>query len=71
MDYVHGDSPGKNTGVDCYAFLQGIFSTQGLNITTPTLQADSLPSDPVKKKNNTLDQMNLIDIYRAFHLKAE
>ena len=25
------DSPGKNTGVGCHAFLQGIFPTQGLN----------------------------------------
>ena len=25
------DSPGKNTGVDCCALLQGIFPTQGLN----------------------------------------
>ena len=36
MDYslpgssVHGDSPGKNTGVGCHV-LQGIFQTQGLN----------------------------------------
>ena len=29
---AHGDSPGKNTGVGCHAFLQGIFPTQGLNI---------------------------------------
>ena len=28
---VHGDSPGKSTGVGCPAFLQGIFLTQGLN----------------------------------------
>ena len=28
---VHGDSPGKNTGVGCHALLQGIFRTQGLN----------------------------------------
>ena len=28
---VHGDSPGKNTGVDCHALLQGIFQTQGSN----------------------------------------
>ena len=28
---VHGDSPGKNTGVGCCAFLQGIFLTQGSN----------------------------------------
>ena len=26
---VHGDSPGKNTGVGCHAFLQGTFPTQG------------------------------------------
>ena len=26
------DSPGKNTGVDCHALLQGIFPTQGLNL---------------------------------------
>ena len=28
---VHGDSPGKNTGVSCHTLLQGIFPTQGLN----------------------------------------
>ena len=28
---VHKDSPGKNTGVDCHALLQGIFPTQGSN----------------------------------------
>ena len=28
---VHGDSPGKNTGVGSHAFLQGIFPTQGSN----------------------------------------
>ena len=26
---VHGDSPGKNTGVGCHALLEGIFPTQG------------------------------------------
>ena len=37
MDYsppgssVHGDSPGKNTGVGCHALLQGIFPSQGSN----------------------------------------
>ena len=29
---VHGDSPGKNTGVACHALLQGIFPAQGLNL---------------------------------------
>ena len=28
---IHGDSPGKNTRVDCHDLLQGIFPTQGLN----------------------------------------
>ena len=28
---VHGDSPGKNTGVGCHALPQGIFRTQGSN----------------------------------------
>ena len=38
MDYsppgssVHGIFPGKNTGMDCHAPLQGIFPTQGLNL---------------------------------------
>ena len=28
---IHENSPGKNTGVGCDAFLQGIFPTQGSN----------------------------------------
>ena len=28
---VHGDSPGKNTGVGCHRLLQGIFPTQVSN----------------------------------------
>ena len=28
---VHGDSPGKNTGVGCLALLQGIIPAQGSN----------------------------------------
>ena len=46
---VHGDSPGKNTGVGCHARLQGIFPIQGLNpALSPTLQADSVPSEKLK-----------------------
>ena len=29
---VHGNSPGKNTGVGCHALLQGIFLTLGSNL---------------------------------------
>ena len=32
---VHGDSPGKNTGVGCHAFLQGILPTQESNLGLP------------------------------------
>ena len=32
---VHGDSPGKNTGVSCHALLQGIFPMQGSNAGLP------------------------------------
>ena len=32
---VHEDSPGKNTGVDGHAVLQGIFPTQGPNLGLP------------------------------------
>ena len=33
--FVHGDSPGKNTGVSCHALLQGIFPAQGSNPSLP------------------------------------
>ena len=32
---VHEDSPGKNTGVDCYALLQGISPPRGSNTGLP------------------------------------
>ena len=53
---VHGDSPGKNTGIDCHALLQGIFLTQGRN---PDLfhllnwQADTLLLAPPGKPTHT------------------
>ena len=51
---VHGDSPGKKTGVRCHALLQGIFPTQGRSGTQPpALQVASLPSEPPGKPKNT------------------
>ena len=41
---VHGDPPGKNTGVGFHALLQGIFQPR-----SPALQMDSLPSEPPGK----------------------
>ena len=43
------DSPGKSTGVDCHALLQGIFLTQGSNLCPLCFmhwQAGSLPLEP-------------------------
>ena len=40
---VHGDFPGKDTGVSCHFLLQGIFQTQGSNPGLLHWQADSWP----------------------------
>ena len=52
MDYIgptrllcSWDSPGKITGVGSHFLLQGIFPTQGSNLKSPALQADSLPTE--------------------------
>ena len=52
---VHGDYPGKNTGVGCHALRQGIFPTQGLN-PSPALQADSLPLSHLESPGAMLEQ---------------
>ena len=47
---VHGDSPGKNTGVGSHALLQGILPTQGSNLYLSCLlhwQMGSLPLVPL------------------------
>ena len=54
------DSPGKNPEVGCPALLQGIFSTQGLNLSLLGLlywQAGSLPlATPGKPSNHLTDR---------------
>ena len=42
---VHGIFPNKNTGWGCHASSRGS-SHPGIKQKTPTLKADSLPSDP-------------------------
>ena len=44
---VHGDSPGKNTGVDCPP--PGDLPNPGIEPRSPTLQVNSLPSEPPGK----------------------
>ena len=49
---VHGNSPGKKTGVGFHTLLQGIFLTQGLNpglLRLSHWQAGSLPLVPPGK----------------------
>ena len=50
---VHGNSPGKNTGVGCHAVLQGNVPNPGIEPRSPALQVDSLPSEPPGKPKNT------------------
>ena len=46
---VHGESPGRNTGVGCHALLQGNLPNPWRGPRSPALQADSLPSEPPRK----------------------
>ena len=58
---VHGDSPGKNTGVGRHALLQGIFLYLGIQPRSPALQVDSLLSQPPGKSTNTgMDSLSLL-----------
>ena len=53
---VHGDSPGKYTGVGCQALLQGIFLTQRLNLCLLHLlywEASSLPLETPGKPSHS------------------
>ena len=49
---VHGDSPGKNTGVGCHALLQGDLLNPGVKPRSLALQADSLLSESLGKPMN-------------------
>ena len=51
--YSPWNSPGLNTGVGSLSLLQGIFPTPGIELRSPTLQADSLPAEPQGKPKNT------------------
>ena len=47
------NSPGQNTGVGSLSLLQGILPNSGIEPRSPTLQADSLTSEPPGKTKNT------------------
>ena len=68
---VHGDSPGKNTGVDCHALFQGVFLTQGWNpclLCLLYLQADSLQLAP---PGNPYMQSSLFEMQGWMNHKLE
>ena len=56
--FVHGDSPGKNTGVGCHFLLQGIFPNLGIEPSfsvTPALVDRFFTTEPPRKSMyNTL-----------------
>ena len=57
---VHGDSPGKSTGVGSHSLLQGS-SHPGIEPRSPTLQADSLPEElPGKPRNTGVGSLSLV-----------
>ena len=58
---VHGDSPGKNTGVGCHALPQGNLPHPGIEPRSPALPEDSLPSEsPGKPKNTGMGSLSLL-----------
>ena len=54
---VHGDSPGKNTGVGCHALPQGIFPTRGSNLRSLQWLAGSLPLAPPGKPQQSFQKI--------------
>ena len=50
---VYGDSPGKNTGVGCQCPPPGYLPNPGIKTRSPTLQTDSLLSEPPENAKNT------------------
>ena len=67
---VHGDSPGKNTGVDYPFLLHGIFPTQGSNLHLFHLlhwQADSLPLSHLGSPSGIMTGSNLLNLLASLH----
>ena len=63
---VHGDSPGKSTGVGCHALLQGIFLNHGSNSHLLSLvhwQADSLSLAPPAKPSRFANSLKRLRFF--------
>ena len=58
---VHGNSPGRNTGVGCHFLLQWNLPDPGIEPRSPIMQADALTSEPPGKPKNTgVDSLSLL-----------
>ena len=67
----------KNTGMDSHFLIQGIFLTQGLNLglpyckpRSPTLQADSLLSEPSGKPIPTSNKCTFTEHWMGMQCRA-
>ena len=71
--FVHRIFPGKNLGVGCHFFLQGIFLTQRLNLgllhftQLPSLQTDSLTTEPQGKPSFMIRGLKIKTIMQCHH----
>ena len=66
---VHGDSPGKNTGVGCHFLLQGIFLTQGsnLNLMSPALAGGFFTNYTQIKIKKNKNKKRLKVLFKKWH----
>ena len=68
---IHGDSPGKNTGVGYHALFQGIFPTQGLNLHFLYLlhwQVSSLPLCHLGSPLINIIRVNILSSWQNHHI---
>ena len=63
---VPGIFPGKNTGVGCYFLLQGIFLTQGSNLSLLHWQVDSLPLSHQESQISRFSSVQSLSRVRLF-----
>ena len=67
---VHGDSPGRNAGVDCPFLLHGIFLTQGSDLQLFHLlpwQADPSPLSHLGSPSGHMTGSNLLNLLVSLH----
>ena len=65
---VHGDFPGKNTGLGCLA-PPGDLTNPEIEPRSPALQVDSLPSEPPGKLGSiTCNEIVLMIIVKLGHM---